>query len=117
MDDLLSPGALADYNSPEQVAERENIKQQILENEYNREQEMRNKWLDLATSIDQFSHFLEGPDKNLDIGIEHFERIFLEFQCLEVYKPLYDALIERNAPGDAERARQVQRIYFSTITY
>jgi len=117
MEDLLSPGALADYNSPEQVAERAKIEQQILQNKYNHHKEMMDEVARYDTLIDQFSHFLEGPDKNLDIGIEHFERIFLEFQCLEVYKPLYDALIERNAQGDAERARQVQRIYFSTITY
>ena len=78
---------------------------------------MMNKVARCDTLINQFSHFLEGPDKNLDIAIQHFEEIFLEFQCLEVYKPLYDALIERNTPGDAERAREVQRIYFSTITY
>lgn len=117
MEDLLPEGALEEFHSPEQVAERAYIEEQILRNKYNHDQETRNKWLDLANSVDQFYQFLEGPDKNLDIGIEHFERIFLEFQCLEVYKPLYDALIERNDMGDTERARQVQQIYFSTITY
>ena len=117
MDDLLPEGALEFFNSPEQVAERAKIEQEILQNEYNRHHEMMTKAARLASLIDQFYDFLEGPHKNLDIGIEHFQRIFVEFQCLEVYRPLYDALIERNAPGDAETARQVQEIYWSTIAY
>jgi len=117
MDDLLPEGAFADWNSPENVAQRAADQQQLLNIRTNQIIEIHKNFLKCQNLIEQFYHFLEGPYKNLDIGIGHFEIIFLEFQCLEVYKPLYDALIERNAVGDAERARKVQQIYWSTIAY
>ena len=81
-------------------------------------QKMDLEILEIDNFLEDNYHFLEnGPTKNLDKGIEIFSKFYLKFQCLGVYKPLYDALIERGLPGDAEKAHQVQQIYFSTITY
>jgi hypothetical protein len=108
MDDLLPKGALEKWNSREQVAERANIKQQIQENEHNRDQERMKELKRRDSLISQFSQFLEGPQKNLDIGIEHFERIYLEFKDIYVFGPLVKALRERNGQGDAQRASEIQ---------
>ena len=106
--DLLPQDALEEWNSPQQVAKRAKIKQQIQENEHNRHHEMMKELKRRDSLIGQFSQFLEGPQKNLDIGIEHFERIYLEFKDIYVLGPLVKALRERNGQGDAQRAFEIQ---------
>ena len=66
---------------------------------------------------DNYHLFENGPTKNLDKGIEIFSKFYKKFQCLEIYDPLYLALIEREGPGDTERAHEISKIYCSTITY
>jgi hypothetical protein len=58
--------------------------------------------------IEQFSHLLEGPLKDLNLAIIHFEEIYNEFSDIYVFGPLVRALKERKAPGDLQRAREIQ---------
>ena len=74
--------------------------------------------LEINDFVEDNYHLLQnGPTKNLDKGIEIFSKFYKKFQCLEIYDPLYLALIEREGPGDAKKALEISKIYCSTITY
>jgi hypothetical protein len=75
---------------------------------HNREQEMRENTQRCARLIEQFLPFLEGPRKDLNKGILHFEEIYTEFSDKDVFVPLIKALKERKAVGDRERAKEIE---------
>ena len=83
-------------------------RQREAQRKYNSQQEEMEKIKRRDASIEQFSHFLEGPRKDLNLAIIHFEEIYSEFSDIFVFVPLVKALKEREAPGDRQRAREIE---------
>ena len=111
----------AEQDGPEKRAlakQRAAAKQQALSIKHPQIRKMDLDILEINDFVEDNYHLLQnGPTKNLDKGIEIFSKFYKKFQCLEIYDPLYLALIEREGPGDAKKAREISKIYCSTITF